>query len=217
MATWLGVAIVFFAASKLLPLLVYPLGLACILLGISLICFWRFPKLAAASVAVALTLLMLAGNSGVATALVRSLEWQYLPPAEVPQAEAIVVLGGGTGAADYPRPWVDLNDAGDRVVYGAKLYQDGKAPKLILSGGRVSWLSGQVPEAVDMSAVATAMGVPAEAMLPEPDSRNTYENAVNVRRILQEQDIKQVLLVTPALHMPRSLAIFRRLEIDAIP
>ncbi|MEM9154445.1 MAG: YdcF family protein [Cyanobacteria bacterium P01_F01_bin.33] len=207
----------FFAASKLLPLLIYPLGLACLLLGLSLAIFWRFPRVAAASVALALTVLLLAGNGWVASALVRSLEWQYLPPDEVPQAEAIVVLGGGTGAPDYPRPWVDLNDAGDRVVYGAKLFQEGKAPWLILSGGRVVWMSGQMPEADDMSAIATAMGVPLTAILPEPNSHNTYENAINVRQILQERNIGRILLVTSAMHMPRSLAIFRHLGMDAVP
>ncbi|MEO0852841.1 MAG: YdcF family protein [Cyanobacteria bacterium J06648_11] len=207
----------FFAASKLLPLLVYPLGLSCLLLATSLGIFWRFPRVAATAVALALSCLVLAGNHWVATALVRSLEWQYLPLSEIPAAEAIVVLGGGTGAADYPRPWVDLNDAGDRVVYGAKLLKEGKASQLILSGGRAAWLDGPVPEAVDMRAVAEAMGVSPEAIVPEPESRNTYENAVNVRRILQARGIGRVLLVTSAMHMPRALAIFRHLDIDAIP
>lgn len=207
----------FFAASKLLPLFVYPLGLACVLLALSLAVFWRFPRVAAAFVAIALSVLVLASNSWTARALVRSLEWQYFPPDEVPQAEAIVVLGGGTGAPDYPRPWVDLNDAGDRVVYGAKLLKEGKAPWLIVSGGRVAWLSGTLPESADMSAVAEAMGVPAEAILPEPDSRNTRENAVNVRRILQERNLGRVLLVTSAMHMPRAIAIFRNLGVDVVP
>ncbi|HEY9296971.1 MAG TPA: YdcF family protein [Phormidium sp.] len=54
-------------------------------------------------------------------------------------------------------------------------------------------------------------------MLEDPTSLNTHENAVNVRKILDSQGIeRRVLLVTSAIHMPRSLAIFKRQGINAI-
>jgi len=46
--------------------------------------------------------------------------------------------------------------------------------------------------------------------LQEPLSLNTYENAVNVREILDARGIRRVLLVTSAMHMPRALLIFKR-------
>ncbi|MFE4105598.1 YdcF family protein [Almyronema epifaneia] len=203
--------------SKLLPLFVYPLGLACLLLLSALILLWRRPRWAAAAIALALLLLSLGGNRWVADSLVRSLEWRYLPAAELPTAEAIVVLGGSVYPAIPPRPWVEVSEAGDRVIYGARLFLAGKAPVLILSGGRIDWKDGGPPESADMAKLARMLGVPNQAIFEDPTSLNTYENAVNVKRILQAQRINRVLLVTSAIHMPRSLLIFQKQNIEAIP
>ena len=205
----------FLYLSKLLPVFLYPLGLACVLILVALVTLWRRPRWAAAMMALALIVLLFGGNGWVSRELVRSLEWQNIPPAQLPQAEAIVVLGGGTKPAFPPRPWVDLTE--DRLLYAARLYQQKKAPLVIVSGGRIQWLGSEPPESVDMAAVLTWLGVPKGAILQDPDSLNTYENAVNVRKILESRGIRRVLLVTSAIHMPRSLLIFKRQKIAAIP
>ncbi|MBE9184125.1 YdcF family protein [Microcoleus sp. LEGE 07076] len=203
--------------SKLLPLLIYPLGLSCLLMMAALITLWRRPKWVAAPIAAALIILMLGSSGSVSKSLVRSLEWQNLPTAELPQASAIIVLGGGVKAALPPRPWVELGEAGDRIIYASRLYRQGKAPLLVLSGGRVDWKGGGSPESADMAEIAQTIGVPAAAILQEPDSHNTYQNAVNVRKILEDKGIKgSVLLVTSAMHMTRSLLIFHHQGIQAI-
>jgi len=209
----------FLYLSKLLPLFVYPIGLSCLLLIVALFRLWKHPTQAAICISVALAVLLVAGNGRVATRLVQSLEWQHLPPQELPQAEAIVVLGGAIKPQTPPRPWFDLSEASDRVLHGARLYQAGKAPLIIFSGGHIDW-SGQglkVSESEDMAELAKALDVPASAILEDPTSLNTYENAVNVKAILQERGINRVLLVTSAMHMPRSLKIFQKQGIDAIP
>jgi uncharacterized SAM-binding protein YcdF (DUF218 family) len=215
----------FLYLSKLLPLFIYPLGLASLLLIGSLITLWKRPRIAAVGLTLALVALLVGGNGWVATQLVKSLEWQNLPPAELPTAEAIVVLGGATRPQVSPRPWVDLQDEGDRVIHGAQLYRQGKAPLVILSGGRIDWQdssqidsqSNRGSESADMVALMQTMGVPAAAMLQDPTSLNTRENAVNVKKILTERGINRILLVTSAMHMPRSLKIFQKLGINAIP
>jgi len=207
----------FLFLSKLLPLFIYPLGLTCLLLTVSLITFWKRPRIAAATIALALTVLLLGSNAWVTGWLVRSLEWQYLPIQPLPTAEAIVVLGGGTKPPAPPRPGVDLGEGGDRIFYGAQLYREGKAPKLILSGGRIGWQGSQQPESEDMAEIATLLGVPPEDILQDSTSLNTYQNAVNVKEILETEDIQKILLVTSAMHMPRALAIFRHQDIEAIP
>ncbi len=203
--------------SKLLPLFIYPLGLSCLLMMAALIALWKRPKWAAPLMAGALIILLLGSSGWVSKSLVRSLEWQNIPTAELPQAEAIIVLGGGVKAALPPRPWVELGEAGDRIIYASRLYRQGKAPLLVLSGGRVDWKGGGSPESADMAEIAQTMGVPASAILQDPDSHNTYQNAVNVRQILDAKGVKgQVLLVTSAMHMTRSLLIFQRLGIKVI-
>ena len=44
------------------------------------------------------------------------------------------------------------------------------------------------------------------ALRREARSRNTRENAVNVKRLLDEENLETVILVTSALHMPRAPA-----------
>lgn len=206
----------FLYLSKLLPLFFYPLGLACVCLLVAFFMLWKRPRVAAVAIAMALIFLLLSSNAWVSTLLVRSLEWQYLP-GELPNAEAIVVLGGATKAALPPRPSVDLNEHGDRVIYAAQLYRQQKAPVIILSGGRIDWQDNtNSSESQDMAEILTSIGIPPQAIIQEPKSLNTYQNAVNVRKILESRGISRVLLVTSAMHMPRSLLIFKRQGIDAI-
>jgi len=206
-----------FFLSKLLPLFIYPLGLASGLLVLALVVLGRRPAWGRALVGAALVVLLLSSNGWVAAWVVRSLEWQNLPPADLPTADAIVVLGGALKPPAPPRPWVDVADEGDRVLHGARLYLAGKAPLVILSGGRVTWRDVAPSESEDMAELAMAMGVPARAMLQDPTSLNTHENAVNVRQILEANELGRVLLVTSALHMPRSLRVFQRQGIEVIP
>jgi uncharacterized SAM-binding protein YcdF (DUF218 family) len=213
-----------FFLSKFLPVFVYPLGLVCLLVGTALVLLLlpprRFlsPRLPLGLLGTAVMLLWTSSMPLVAKGLARSLEWQHLPPREVPAAGAIVVLGGGTRPWIAPRPWYELNEAGDRILHGARLYRAGKAPLLIVSGGRVAELAeGGNPEAEDMAAIAQLLGVPLGAIIQETASRNTYENALGVQKVLQERQINDILLVTSAFHMPRSLRVFTKLGIKVTP
>lgn len=203
--------------SKLIPLFFYPLGLVSILLILIIFFSWKQRSWLQFPAALALIIILLSGNIWVSKALMRSLEWQNLPPAEMPQAEAIVILGGGIYPKTYPRSMPEVAEAGDRVLYGAKLYRDGKAPLVIASGGRIEWLGSGSPEAKDMATLLEMMGVPPSVIIEEPDSLNTYENGVNVQKILNQKNIDQILLVTSAFHMSRARRIFEKLGIQVIP
>lgn len=207
----------FLFLSKLLPLFIYPLGLSCLLLLLSLWFSFKRSRWALAPTLLALVILMTAGNSRFANHLIFSLERQYLPSTNTPQAEAIVILGGATRNEEPPRVLPDLNERGDRLLYGAKLYQDGAAPLIILSGGRIGWSGGDSSEAESMASILALMGIPKNAMILESKSLNTHENALFTKKVLERENIQQILLVTSAMHMPRSLAIFNKQGISAIP
>jgi uncharacterized SAM-binding protein YcdF (DUF218 family) len=203
--------------SKLLPILAYPLGLGCLLLLAGLL-LYRRPRLQRAALVLALLVLWAGGNRFVALALTRSLEWRYRPPADLPQADAIVVLGGATSSQEPPRPLVEVNGAGDRVIYAAYLYKQGVAPHLLLSGGNINWLGEHTgTPAEDMARLLELMGVPASALWLQPDSRNTYEDAVYCKQILDEKGIRRIVLVTSALHMPRAVGLFEHQGLEVIP
>jgi len=203
--------------SKFLPLLVYPLGLACVLILVSLIfshsravrnlCMWG-----------ALIILFVGGNRWVSNSLARSLEEKIMPVLPVPQADMIVVLGGGTESYGPPRAAVELNGAGDRVLYAARLYRDGVAPRILLSGGNITWLDSRPSTpAEEMKEVLIFLGVPESALVLHTQSQNTHEDALFSSQMLKDEGINRIILVTSAMHMPRSKALFEKLRIEVIP
>lgn len=201
--------------SKLIPIFLYPLSLAAILLAGAV--FLRKGKWQKRLLIAGVVLIWLGGNGWVTGALLKSLEWQYLPSAEMPEAQAIVILGGGTHPAMYPRPGPEVDEAGDRMIYGARLYREGKAPIVMVTGGRLPWSLATGEASQEMVDLLTFMGVPEDAILQESESVNTYENGVFTKEILEPMGINRILLVTSAMHMPRSVAIFEKLGFEVIP
>jgi uncharacterized SAM-binding protein YcdF (DUF218 family) len=203
--------------SKFLPLFIYPLGLATLLLLISLI-FWKKRKIAIIFMLVAFAFLFLGGNKYVAYSLARSLEWQYLPTSTPKNADVIVVLGGATEPALAPRPEVELNAAADRLVHGAALYHQGVANHVLLSGGDIDFLTlSSVSPASDMESIMEMLGVPADAMWLQGKSQNTYEDALYSCQMIKEKGAKVIVLVTSAIHMPRAIGVFKKQGCDVIP
>ena len=203
--------------SKLLPLFAYPLGFCCFLLILALVWHKR-RRLRNGLIIAAVFILWVFSNRWVDLALTRSLEWQYLPVQGAPKAEAIVVLGGGTYPAQYPRQTTEMSGAGDRVLYAAHLFRDGRAPFVLLSGGTIEWM-GDFPStpATEMEDIITFMGVPPSALWLEDKSQNTHEDAVMSAQVLKAKGVHRILLVTSAIHMPRAMAVFQKTGLEVIP
>jgi uncharacterized SAM-binding protein YcdF (DUF218 family) len=203
--------------SKFLPPFVYPLGLGCLLL-LAAIFLRKRQRWQTTCIVITLVLLFVGGNRFVSMALSRSLEWQYLPKGEIDPAPVIVVLGGGTDPAEDPRPGVEINSAGDRILYGAELFHAGKAPNILLSGGNITWLDGRASTpAEEMSQIMKMLGVPESALWLQGKSQNTYEDALYSGEILRQKGIHKIILVTSAMHMPRSVGLFQKQGFEVIP
>jgi uncharacterized SAM-binding protein YcdF (DUF218 family) len=203
--------------SKLLPLLVYPLGLTCILLLLALLLKGR-PKWQRGLMIAGLVILWLTGNRWVSFGLARSLEWRELPPEVMPKAQVIVLLGGGTESGEAPRPMTEVNSAGDRVLYAAQLYHDGAAPFILASGGNVSFSAARsTTPAEEMVDLLLLTNVPEEVIWQQGRSQNTYEDAVFSAEILRQQEIDSIILVTSAMHMPRAKALFEAQGLNVTP
>lgn len=209
----------FLFLSKFLPNWIYPLGLALIILFTSFLLKGKNRWQTRLTLA-AIVVLWLGGNDSVSRALAKSLEWQNLPNGTLPPADAIVVLGGGTEPADYPRPMVELNSAGDRVIYGAMLFKQGKAPWILLSGGAITWQgSRQTTPAEEMAEVIQLLEIPPDSIRVQNQSLNTYEEAQMDAVILRNAGAGHILLVTSAMHMPRAKRLFEKqgFKITAAP
>lgn len=85
-----------------------------------------------------------------------------------------------------------------------ELYRAGVAPCILLSGG-----GSTLPEAEVMRRLAITAGIPESALLLEPMSRNTHENAIQSARLLAACGVTGVVLVTDRYHALRARVLFR--------
>jgi len=208
--------------SKLLPVFVYPLGLSILIVLLALAAL-QAGKTGLAKLLVLLVLLglFIPSMPAVSEQLLRSLEMDHppLPVDEYPSAGAIVVLSGGVAEARPVSLEARPDQTFDRLYQGYQLYQAEKAPTIVLSGGSISWRTqaAALPEAVLMAEILGQLGVPEARILVEGTSRNTRENAVFSKKLLEGKNIDTILLCTSALHMPRALACFRKTGLKAVP
>lgn len=135
---------------------------------------------------------------------------------DVPQAEAIVVLGGGVTPAGHGELYPNLESGADRVWHAARLFRASKAPLVLLSGGSDPEHSA-FSEAEAMRKLMADLGVSERAILLEQESRNTIQNAEYSAAILTEQGISRILLVTSAYHMPRAKGVFEAQGLEVVP
>jgi uncharacterized SAM-binding protein YcdF (DUF218 family) len=203
-----------FFLSKLLPQLAYPLGAALALQIVGLLNRRRRwgPGVSTAGLA----LLWLASMPWMSRQLLWGLEERAvrMTPAVLPRADAVLVLGGGLLPPLPPRRGVEVTGAGDRLLTGVDLVKEGKAPYLVVSGGKVTFNANDPtpPEASYAAALAEKLGVASNRILRSEGPRNTAEEAQAVGRLGRERGWRSLLLVTSATHLPRATATFRRLS-----
>jgi uncharacterized SAM-binding protein YcdF (DUF218 family) len=209
-----------YLAGKVTQAIIAPMHVVFVLLIFGWLIRRRQPRASGIILFLAIALLYLSSAPWSSRLLLGTLEGKYpiRPSTELPEADAIVLLGGTTYPVQPPR--VEAEEiTGARVQRAARLYRAGKAPKIIVSGGVVySSTEGLArTEADDMFDLLVMMGVPADAIVREAASRNTYENTGNTLGILEAMKCRQILLVTSAFHMPRAMALFRRSNLTIIP
>jgi uncharacterized SAM-binding protein YcdF (DUF218 family) len=203
-----------YAVYKFVPLLLYPAGMTFLLSLASLVALALKKKgRALFLVVLALTVFTVSALPVTSHVLTRSLEGQYLPQAEYSKASAIVLLGGAEVPPEPPRIHPETNVNGDRILHAARLYRQGAAPYIIPTGGKYRKLKHYRGTAAEVNAalLVELFGVPQEAILLEGESRTTGDHGRLVRAILEEKGLPlEVLLVTSASHMPRSVRVFEK-------
>jgi uncharacterized SAM-binding protein YcdF (DUF218 family) len=113
---------------------------------------------------------------------------------KIEKADLILVLGG--------------DDNGERVAEGIKLFKQGYANRILMSGGPLVW---NLTFAGVMQKQALAGGVPGKAILLQKKSRSTKEDAKFSLPIIQQQGFKSIILITSPQHTRRAARIFRKI------
>ena len=109
------------------------------------------------------------------------------------KADVIIVLSGGR--------------RDERVRQAADLYHQGYAPLVLLSGGEE--MAGiSVPEMLRRQALA--LGIPPDALLSDPDSTSTAQQARYLRPLLEPRGMRRAIVVTSSYHTRRTRRLFRK-------
>jgi len=206
-----------FTTAKYLSLLVYPLSFSLLLFLLAIVFGGlRWGRIRTTCLLLGTGWLYLCSTELFANFLTDMLEKGYVPRAMsvVPEADAIVLLGGATRGDTHMGTTADLNQRADRLVYAVALYKANKAPVVLVSGGSAT---GARPEAKQIRDLLLIMGVPSSRILLENVSRNTRENAQFSAQILKSRDMRRILLVTSAYHMRRAQALFEAEGLTVIP
>ena len=167
----------------------------------------------------AVTALLLLSLAPVRDLLIRPLEMAYPPldVARIQPGDAIVVLGGGINGLAPEYGGVDfLSEASlMRTAFALSLTKRHALP-VWLSGGRPLH-EDQQPEAEVMRRWLVANGVNPALLHAENGSNNTWQNAALLKPLLRSADVRRVILVTTAWHMPRAVWSFEQAGIVVVP
>lgn len=213
-----------FAASlmdiikKLTELTFSPIGIMTILTasGLVLSIFSRRPRAGRRLLIWGGLLFVIFLFTPLAEYLILSLERPYPPmlsPPSDPKITRIVVLAGY--AEDNPGFPITSNVSAEtlcRMSEGLRLYRLLPKAALILSGGVAR--EGDKPVAAMMADFLEQMGVPTKDLIVEGKSRNTFENLLEVKKLVGSDPF---ILVTAACDLRRAMAVARKLEMAPVP
>ena len=124
--------------------------------------------------------------------------------ANLQDVECILILGCSVRSDGSPSAML-----AERLDKGIQLYENGVAPKLLMSGD-----NGQVEynEVVTMGNYALEKGVPSQDIFLDYAGFSTYESMYRAKEIFQA---KKILIVTQKYHLHRALYIAQAMGLDA--
>ena len=198
--------------------------LGSLLIGLVLLLFTRKQKTGKAIMTFGVIMLTILSYESFSDLLLIPLERQYHPlmiestASGSPSSDVIhsvrwIVLLGGGHTADPKVPVTSRisYESLTRLVESIRIHRLIRGSRIILSGGAVY---NSPPEARTFSKVAEIFNVNERDMVLDDVSRDTEEQAQNIRPIVGHD---RFILVTSAYHMPRAMAVFEKAGLKPIP
>jgi len=129
--------------------------------------------------------------------------------------EAGIVMGGISRRQPHSEE-IQFSRAGDRLFQAIKLYKEGKVKRIIFSGGSGNLYQPEIKEGEYIRKYLQQIGMPDSSFIIESVSDNTYQSAVNMAQLIKRLGLSnsKILLITSACHMRRSMACFKKQNID---
>jgi uncharacterized SAM-binding protein YcdF (DUF218 family) len=198
----------FFLLSKLLNFIIMPLVWIITLLLIATLSKDQFKR--EKYLVWSLALLLFFSNSFLFSVCMSLWELPQTNYKDLKTYQAGIVMGGVTGNhKEHDR--IQFIRGADRLFQAIDLYKKGIIKKIVFTGGSGYVTKPELKEGAMVKQYILRLGIPADDFIVENESRNTYENALFTKQLLKDSCISgNLVLITSAFHMRRSLACFNK-------
>ncbi len=201
-----------FVLSKIFLFVVRPDRLAFLALCVGIVLLYtRRARLGRALLTAVLGLSVVLGTVPVSDWLQARLEFRFPVPRPLPEhVDGIIMLGGEIDPAlTLANNQPVLGRGASRLLAFANLARRYPTARLVFTGGSGRLLDQERTEATAMRVAFRAIGMDPDHIIFEGKSRNTHENAIFTKRLIEPNAGEKWLLVTSAFHMPRAIGCFR--------
>lgn len=199
----------FFIISKILWAMVSPLTFVTLLIGGGYLA--RAKRWGRGFIGLGAAILVIFGIFPMGQNILVFLENKVVSePLPTKEPDGILVLGGFLDLKNsVARQQVEINSNGSRLTEMLALANRYPKARLVFSGGDGNLIKTSSSESEQLAILLKQMGFETLRIEYEGRSKNTYENMVYSREMIQPRESETWILITSAFHMPRSLAIFR--------
>lgn len=129
----------------------------------------------------------------------------YTDISKIPEKPVALVLGAAVWQGEYPSHALE-----DRLISAIELYKNNKVQKLVMSGDNSK---DYYNEPIVMKEYAMDNGVAEEDIVLDYAGFRTYDSCYRMRDIFEVEDL---IIVTQAFHLPRSIYICNELGVTAV-
>jgi uncharacterized SAM-binding protein YcdF (DUF218 family) len=203
----------FFILSKLLLVFILPLTWVLALLGYAV--FTKNNRRKQKTLIITIIIFWFFGNQFTASIMANI--WDIAPYKSLAKTYSAVILLGGF-VSEYENGEGHFNAATDRFTTATNLLANGTAKHLLFSGGNADINPDKFNEARFVGAELKKLNIADSLVLLDSMARNTAENALYSKALLQKAGLKPpYLLVTSAYHMRRATLIYKKAGLDVVP
>lgn len=210
----------FFILSKVLWWVTEPSNALLLLLCLGTVLLWtKWPRLGRLAVTAAAVFALAVAVSPIATVTLAMLENRFPiveePPAKV---DGIIVLGGVVDPyITAGQGQIAIDGEAERITEFIQLAMRYPEARLVFTGGSGQLLRPKPKEADVALELIARLGIDPERLEIENRSRNTHENVVFSKEMIDPKPGETWLLITSAFHMPRSVGCFRQAGWPVLP
>lgn len=199
----------FYAASKILLFFLSPLVWAFLLLFLGI--FFPGIRWSKKCILPGFLILYLFSNSLLLHLAVSAWEKPLQRVDSVTPGSEAIVVPGGMAALEKGSQRVVFSSSGDRLIQALELFSEGKAKRLVISGGGGNLAGEQRPESELVREYLRGIGYADSLVFAETKSKNTAQNAEFTADLFSRNNWpKNIILVTSAFHLYRAKMCFEK-------